>query len=140
MGETATGFAAVRTRSLATRGGIAVVLSVVANVLIVAGAQALGIAPDFRALTVPPVAFLSALGAVGATAVYWVLDRYSDRPERTFRRVAIATLVVSFVPDLALLAIDEAATVTGVAVLMLMHAVVAIVAIELLVGREDGGR
>ena len=140
MGERATGFAAVRSRSLATRGGIAVVLSVLANVLIVVGAQTLGIAPDFRALTVPPVAVLSALGAIGATAVYWVLDRSVDRPARTFRRVAIATLVVSFLPDLALLAIDEAATVTGVVVLMVMHAVVAIVAIELLVGREGRGR
>jgi hypothetical protein len=134
MAATNSDFAGVRSRSLAVRGGIAVVLSVIANALVLVVVQALEIAPDFQALTFPPVLFLSAAGAVGAVAVYWLLDSRAERPARTFRRVAAAVLVVSFVPDLALLALDEAATGPGVVVLMLMHVVVAAVAVGVLVG------
>ena len=143
MAATKSGFAGVRSRSLAVRGGIAIVLSMIANAVVLAIVQALEIAPDFQALTFPPVLFLSAAGAVGAVAVYWVFDRRVDRPARTFRRIAIAVLVVSFVPDLALLGLDEAATVPGVVVLMLMHVVVAAVAVGVLVGwsgEEQGTR
>jgi len=143
MAATKSGFAGVRSRSLAVRGGIAVVLSMVANAVVLVVAQALEIAPEFQALTFPPVLFLSAAGAVGAVAVYWVFDRRVDRPARTLRRIAIAVLVVSFVPDLALLGLDEAATVPGVVVLMLMHVVVAAVAVGVLVGwsgEEQGTR
>ena len=137
MAATKSGFAGVRSRSLAVRGGIAVGLSVVANAVVLVAAQALEIAPDFRALTFPPVLFLSAAGAV---AVYWLLHRRVGRPARTFRRIAVAVLVVSFVPDLALLAIDDAATVPGVIVLVVMHVVVAAVAVGVLVGWTGGSR
>lgn len=121
---------------LAVRSVAAVLLAVAVNVVIVVAVGELGVAPGFRALTVPPVAFLSAAGAVGATAVYWALTRLSDRPGRTFRRVAAAVLVVSFLPDLALLAVDDAATVAGVVVLMAMHVTVAAVCVALL--PDDG--
>lgn len=109
-------------------------LSMIGNAVLLALVQALEVAPDFRALSFPPVLFLSAVGAVGAVAVYWVLDRRVDQPARTFRRIAAAVLVVSFGPDLALLAADEAATIPGVIALMLMHVVVAAVAVGVLVG------
>jgi hypothetical protein len=48
--------------------GLAVVLAVLANVVIVRGADTFDVVPGFRALTIPPVAFLSAFGAGGATA------------------------------------------------------------------------
>lgn len=114
-------------------------LSVIANAVVLVIVQALEIAPEFQALTFPPVLFLSGVGAVGAVAVYWVLDRRVDHPPRTLRRIAAAVLVVSFVPDLALLAVDEAATVPGVVVLMLMHVVVAAVAVGVLVGWRGEG-
>ena len=139
MAATKSGFAGVRSRSLAVRGGIAVVLSAIGNAVVLVVVQALEIAPDFQALTFPPVLFLSAVGAVGAVGVYWLLDRRAERPARTFRRVAAGVLVVSFVPDLALLAVDEAATVPGVLVLMLMHVVVAAVAVGVLVGWGGDG-
>jgi hypothetical protein len=120
-------------RSLPVRGGLAVVLSVLANALLVVGIGALEVAPGFRPLTLPPVVFLSAVGAVGATAVYWLLDRYVDDVDRTFPRVAAAVLVLSFVPDLALLGADPAATVLGVFVLMVMHVVVAAASVGVLV-------
>jgi hypothetical protein len=114
-------------------GGIAVVLAVLLNVAIVLGVDALDIAPGFRALTIPPVAFLSALGAGGATVVYWVLGRYVSDAGRTFVRVAAGVLLLSFVPDVALLAVDPAATPLAVAVLVAMHVVVAAVSVGLLV-------
>ena len=120
---------APRPPSLPVRGGLAVVLAVLANVGLVAGVDALGIAPAFRPLTIPPVAFLSALGAGGATVVYWLLGRYVSDADRTFVRVAAGVLLLSFVPDFALLAVDPAATPIAVVVLMATHVVVAAVSV-----------
>lgn len=64
-----------RPRSILVRGGLAAVLAVLVNVTIVVGVGRFDIAPEFRALTIQPVAFLSALGAVGATVVYWGADQ-----------------------------------------------------------------
>jgi hypothetical protein len=65
------------------RGGIAVVLAVLANVGLVPAVDAPGIDPAFRALSILPVALLSALGADGATVVYRLLGRYVGGIERT---------------------------------------------------------
>ena len=89
--------------------------------------------PVLRALTIPPVAFLSALGAGGATVVYWLLGRFGSGVDPTFVRVAAGALLLSFVPDVALLALDPAATPLAVVVLMAMHVVVAAVSVGLLV-------
>jgi hypothetical protein len=113
-----------------------VTLAVLGNALVLAAAGAADVAPGFMALAYPPVVALSALGAVGAVGVYALLRRYVATPDRTFRRVALAVLAVSFVPDLALLALDPAATVPGVLVLALMHVVVAAAALGLLPGGE----
>jgi hypothetical protein len=121
-----------RSPSVPVRGGLAVVLAVLANVVLVLGVDALGIAPSFRALTIPPVAFLSALGAGGATVVYWLLGRYVSDADQMFVRVAAGVLLLSFVPDVALLAIDPAATPLAVVVLMAMHVVVAAVSVWVL--------
>ena len=118
---------------LAVRGGLAVVAAVVANAALVAVSDAVGVAPELQALTYPPVVFLSAVGATGSVVVYGLLGRYVDDVGGTFRRVAAAVLGLSFVPDLALLAVDEAATVLGVLLLMLMHVVVAGAAVGALV-------
>jgi hypothetical protein len=115
------------------RAGLAATLAAAANAGLVAAAGAMEIAPEFRALTYPPVVFLSVLGALGAAGVYALLRRRVAEPVATFRKVAVAALVVSFVPDLALLAADPAATPAGVVVLILMHVVVAAIAVELLV-------
>ncbi|NHN57577.1 hypothetical protein G9466_00600 [Halorussus sp. JP-T4] len=95
------------------------------NAIILAAARAAGVAPGFRALTWPPVMFLTVVGAGGAVGVYWLLARRSDSPDRTFTVVAAVVLVLSFVPDLLLLSADESATAFGVAVLMVMHVAVA---------------
>lgn len=119
--------------SLPVRGGLAAVLAVLANVALVLTANALEIAPEFQALTIPPVAFLSALGAAGAAVVYWLLRRYASDPVRTFVRIAVGVLVLSFVPDAALLVADPAATPLAVVILAAMHVVVAAASVGLLV-------
>jgi len=120
-------------RPLPVRGVVAVLVSVLVNVVLVLAIGALGVAPGFRPLSVPPVAFLSAAGAVGATAVYWALTRYRAAADRTFVRLAAVVLVLSFLPDVGLLLNDPAATVAGVLALMLMHVVVAAASVGLLV-------
>lgn len=118
------------------RGAIAAALAVTVNVAIVVLAGSVGVAPGFRALTVPPVAFLSAAGTAGAAVTYPVIRRRSVRPERTFRRVVVAVLLVSFLPDLGLLVADETATPLGIGLLMLMHVTVAAICIRLIPDRR----
>ena len=115
--------------SIPVRGGLPVQLAVLANQVLVLGADGLVITPAFHALTIPPVAFLSALGAGGVKVVYWPLSRFVNDAERPFVLVAAGVLLLSFVPDLALLAIDPAATPLAVAVLMAMHVSVAAVSV-----------
>lgn len=122
-----------RSPSVPVRGGLAVLLSVLANLGLVLVVNALGIAPEFQALTIPPVAFLSALGAGGATVIYWILGRYVSDPDRTFVRVAAGVLLLSFFPDVALLQFDPAATPVAVVILMTTHVVVAAASVGLLV-------
>lgn len=112
-------------RSLPARAGLAVALAVLVNAVLVVAAGALGLAPGFQALTLLPVAVLSALGAGGAAVVYGLFRRLVSAPDRTFIRVAGVVLILSFVPDVALLTADPAATVPSVVLLMFMHVVVA---------------
>jgi len=121
---------------LPVRAGVATVASVLANVALVLAADAFAVAPDFRALSIPPVVLLSVLGVVGAAAVYALLRRRASEPARTFRRVAAVVLVLSLLPDLGLLVVDPAATPRGVVVLMAMHVVVAGVSVRLLPAGE----
>lgn len=119
--------------ALPVRGAAVVVSSVLVNAVLALAAQPVGIAPNLRALTLPPVVFLSAVTAAGAVIVYWLLWRYVRDADRWFVRIATAVLVLSVFPDLAILQFDEAATVAGVVVLVSMHVVVAALAVGLLV-------
>ena len=111
--------------TLASRGALAVVASLALNWVVLWLALTAPLVEPFDALSVPPVTLLSAAGAVGATLVYAVLSRRAERPDRTFVRLASVVLVLSFAPDLALLAVDPDATVGGVLALMVMHVTVA---------------
>lgn len=125
--------------SLLRRGALAIVLAAVGNALLLAAVLASGLVAPFQALSYPPVIFLSAVGAVGATLVYALVVRRSATPARIFTRIASAVLVLSFLPDIALLVIDPAATVGAVVALMLMHVVVAGAAVWALTRAPVGG-
>jgi hypothetical protein len=130
MGQTASGFAPLRNRSVAVRGGVAVVVSVALNALLVVAANAVDLAPGFESLVLMNVAGLSAIGAIGATVVYALLGRYVADPDGTFLRVSAAVLLLSFLPNVGVLAeveplADPNATTPAVVLLMFMHVVVA---------------
>ncbi|WP_435358482.1 DUF6069 family protein [Haloarchaeobius sp. DFWS5] len=121
----------VSTLGFPVRAALALLASLVGNAVLLAIAQSLSVAPDFDPLAYPPVLFLTTVGTLGAAVVYWLLTRFVERPEVTFTRVVVAVLVLSFVPDFALLVYDPTATILGVVVLMLMHAVVAVACVAL---------
>lgn len=121
-------------RTIAIRGGLAVALSLLANWLLLGAVLAGDLAPPFEHLSLPPVTLFTTLGALGATAVYWGLQRVSERPDRAFVVVAAVALVASFVPDLSLLRDDPAATVPAVAALMAMHVLTAAICVAVLTG------
>ncbi|WP_435318509.1 DUF6069 family protein [Haloarchaeobius sp. TZWSO28] len=113
------------------RVALVLVLAMVGNAILLAIAQSLSVAPGFQPLAYPPVLFLTAVGAAGAAVVYWGLTRRVEDPERTFTRIVVAVLALSFIPDFALLVEDPNATPAGVVVLMAMHVVVAVACVAL---------
>jgi hypothetical protein len=80
---------------------------------------------DRFALTVMPPVIFTIVGVLGAVIVYAVIGRFSRQPVRLFRRVALVTLVVSFIPDILMLitGFNPGTTAANVAVLILMHVV-----------------
>ena len=101
--------------------------------------QAFAVSPDF-----PPfqgtVAPYTAAGIVLAGIVFAVLRRFARDADRVYVRLAIVALVLSWIPDVALLFINEpGATVPAVASLMVMHAVAAAIVVTSLV-RIAGAR
>ena len=119
---------------------IALIIAVPLDLAIEAFArQAFAVSPDF-----PPfqgsVAPYTAGGVVLAGVAFGVLRRFVRDAARVYVRVAIVALVFSWIPDVALLFINEpGATVPAVASLMVMHAVTAAIVVTLLV-RIAGSR
>jgi hypothetical protein len=91
------------------------------------------VSPDFEPFqgTVAPC---TAGGVVLAGVAFAVLRRRVGHAVRAYVRLAIVALVLSWIPDVALLVIhDPGATVPAVASLMVMHAVTAAIVVTLLV-------
>jgi len=127
--------------SLWKRGLKALVWAVVANLVVWwLGVSLLTIPSEFPPLAgAAPTVFFTTVGAVGAVLVFALLRRVSDRPALVFRRVAVVFLLLSFIPDLLLLTEGgrdavPGVTVPGVAVLMIMHVVAAVIIIRALAG------
>ncbi len=115
-------------------GPLVVVGSVAANLAISEVARsALGVA-SFPPLMPEPLIFFTVIGVSGAIIVFAVIGRFSARPIRLFRTCGVIALLVSFVPDIALL-VSQAVPGTSlrsVAVLMLLHVVAAAITLVLL--------
>ena len=95
--------------------------------------QAFAISPEFEPFqgTVAPY---TAGGVVLAGATFAVLQHFVRDADRVYIRLAIVALVLSWIPDVALLLINEpGATVPAVASLMVMHAVAAAIVVTVLV-------
>ena len=113
---------------------IALVLAIPVDLAIEAFArQAFAVSPEF-----PPfqgsVAPYTAGGVVLAGAAFALVQRFVHHAARVYFRLAILALVLSWIPDVALLFIKEpGATVPAVASLMVMHAVAAAIVVTSLV-------
>ena len=109
---------------------IALVVAVPLDLAIEALArQAFAVSPQFEPFqgTVGPY---TAGGVVLAGIAYALVRRFFRDADRVYVRLAIVALVLSWVPDIALLVIDEpGATVAAVASLMVMHAVAATIVV-----------
>jgi hypothetical protein len=121
---------------LPARAGVALVTALLGNLAIVNLAISAELAPDLLALSYPPVVFLTVVGVLGATVVYWLLESRAESPTRTFTRLAWAVLVLSFVPDIGILLADDTATVAGVGALAFMHLTVGVACIAFLPSGE----
>jgi hypothetical protein len=109
----------------------AAVGAVVVNALIAVVAHALGASDDFPPLQFGAYAFLTVAGVLIAATGWAAIRRWAKRPAAMLRWLVPAVLVVSFVPDLALLASDAqpGTSVLAVVALILMHIAVAAVAV-----------
>ncbi len=122
-------------RRLLWVGPLAVLASVIANVLVSITAVALvGISPEFEPLHLRPVIGFTVVGVLGALLVFALVARFSRRPVRLFRRITLVVLLLSFMPDLSLLNASPYAgtTVQSVIALMLMHMAAWLISVSLL--------
>ena len=119
---------------IALATAIALILAVPLDLAIEAMArQAFAVSPEFEPFqgTVAPY---TAGGVILAGATFAVVRRLARDAGRTYVRAAFVALVLSWIPDAALLLIhDPGATVPAVASLMVMHAVTAVICVTLLV-------
>lgn len=116
-------------------GLLAVLLAVVANLLVrTIGVALFNVSNEFLALTVGPTIMFTVVGVLGAVVVFAIIARVATRPIRLFRRIAGITLLVSLLPDLAMLIAPAfpGTTPATVGVLMVEHIVAALISVGLL--------
>lgn len=125
---------------VARAGGLALVASWVVNVAVTTVGRQAGIGEGLMAMTYPSVLVLTTVGVVGATVVYAVLARLTDRPDRNFLVVAAIVLVLSIVPDFTYIPGEPGGSVTAGVVLATMHVLTAAIAVWFLVDRRSLAR
>jgi amino acid transporter len=109
----------------------AVIVAIAVNVVIAAVAVAAGAPSTYGPLTFPAYALFTTLGIAGGWAGWVLVHRRARDPRRTLRVLVPVLTLVSFVPDVLLLAFRfiPGTTTAGVIALMLMHLVVVAVAV-----------
>ena len=122
---------------LVLAGTLATLLAVAANVVLsIVLRSAVDPSDIFQPLNVGSVAFLTAFGAIAATFVYEYIVARSEDPQRRFIRVAAIALLLSFIPDLVLLAgvgPGQNADLPRVLSLVSMHVVAAVIIVGVLI-------
>lgn len=109
-------------------GIVAAVVSALANlVLMLVTRSSVAVPEDFGPFGVIPIILWSFIGAFGAIGVYALIRKMSDSPNRNFTIAAVIVLLLSFIPDLALVYVSEGplggATTGAIIVLMVMHVI-----------------
>lgn len=113
-----------------------------ANLIVYAIATALFAGPrQFSYLAPLNIVVSTAIYLVIAAIVYAVIGRFSKRPVRVFRIVALVAPLLSFAMPLSAMQFTPPADATTVLVLLVMHVVAAIVTIGLFTtpARAPGG-
>jgi len=120
---------------------VSLVIAVPIDLAIEAAArQAFAVSPDFEPFqgTVAPY---TAGGVVLAGIAYALVRRFFRDADRVYVRLAIVALVLSWIPDLALLVINEpGATVPAVVSLMVIHTVAAAIVVTSLLRIASSAR
>jgi len=119
----------IAARALAIRGIGTFVIAAIVNLILgwIALSQNLVASTEF--FQYPRIIVWTLLGTVGATLVYGMLTRRSATPDQTFVRIAVAVLLLSFLPNIGLLFAVDDVTTSEVIGLMALHVPPAIVAV-----------
>ena len=111
----------------------AIVVAVLLDTVISLVARAAGASDDFKPLQFPAYTGLTVIGMLAGTAGWALIRRVAAHPAGVLRRLVPTVLVVSFIPDIALLVGGEdGASVGSVLALVLMHVCVAAVLVTAL--------
>lgn len=132
----------VDARRIWLAGLVGIVASVAANLVLRALFFAVMPLPvDFPPLQAGAVATVTTIGTLAAAIVYALIVRFSARPVTVFRWVAVVALILSILPNLALVADPTAipfpfagASSMAFGVLIAFHIVAALVSVAVLTG------
>ncbi|NGO41123.1 DUF6069 family protein [Streptomyces ureilyticus] len=120
--------AAVRRGPLVVAGGVlaAIVVASLADAVLALLALAVGAPDDFQPLMPGSYIFLTTVGVVAGAIGWAIIRKVSKAPEALMRWLVPTVVAISFVPDFLLFGEGG---VAGVVALLLMHVVVAVVAV-----------
>jgi hypothetical protein len=81
--------------------------------------------PAFMPLSLMPPIIFTIVGVLGAVIVFALVARFARNPIPLFQRIALITLVVTFIPDILMLitGFNPGTNLANVLALMLMHVV-----------------
>ena len=121
-------------RLVVVGAGLALAATVATVLIAMALRNGLGVPAAFTPLSTPAVAISTVVGMIGATLVFAWVARVQADPGRTFVWIAMAGLIVSWLPDLAIWATRAfpETTATGILSLMALHPVAAGLAVGIL--------
>jgi Family of unknown function (DUF6069) len=123
-----------RRRLVIVGAALAVVATAADLIVATALRNALQVPIGFSPLTVPSVATMTIAGMVGATVVFGWLTRVRPDPRAAFVRIALAALILSWLPDLGIWVTGVFPATTGAGILSLatLHVVAAACAVAIL--------
>ncbi len=116
-------------------GLLVIVVATIVNIVLAMAART--IFPSqaaFSPLGAGPIGFFTVIGSLGAVIVFGLLGRFSQRPIRLFRIVAVVVLVLTLIPDILMLLhpLFLLTTPTGIGMLMVLHIVTAAICVGML--------
>lgn len=122
-------------RRLVIVGAALAIVATAADVIVATALRnALQVPVGFSPLTVPSVVSMTIAGMIGATVVFGWLTRVRPDPRAAFVRIALAALILSWLPDLGIWVTGVFPATTGAGILSLatLHVVAAACAVTFL--------